>query len=303
MASRHDSAGRRRARSSARHDYVFETLEPRILLSADPLSAAVGDALHGNELDERLPDELKASAAFGALSEAATAAPSAGDMGSDVATDLPLPVDLTGLALLHPDKDAPSATQHVPTHEFLFVDSEVAEHGQLVTELLGRDDGRDFQVVLLDRDSDGIDQISEALAGHQGIDAIHLISHGTEGGIQLGGTWLSEATLAMNAEEVAAWGGALTDAADILFYACDVAGTQEGKALVQSVGALTGADVAASVDLTGHASLGGNWDLEFATGVVESRAAFNAESVQGWKGTLATAEDDFESGDYTGGTG
>ncbi len=64
MASRHDLAGRRKARSSARHDYVFEALEPRILLSADPLSAAVGDALHGNELDDRLPDELKAAGAF-----------------------------------------------------------------------------------------------------------------------------------------------------------------------------------------------------------------------------------------------
>ena len=36
---------------------------------------------------------------------------------------------------------------------------------------------------------------------------------------------------------------------------------------------LTGADVAASTDLTGAAELGGNWTLEYATGEIGTAAA------------------------------
>ncbi len=56
MAPRHDSRGRRKPGSRVGPGYVFEALEPRILLSADPLAAAVGDALNGGGLDERLPE-------------------------------------------------------------------------------------------------------------------------------------------------------------------------------------------------------------------------------------------------------
>jgi hypothetical protein len=47
--------------------------------------------------------------------------------------------------------------------------------------------------------------------------------------------------------------------------------------LIKALHALTGADVAASVDDTGHAQLGGNWDLEFTTGSVETGVVFSTE--------------------------
>ena len=48
-----------------------------------------------------------------------------------------------------------------------------------------------------------------------------------------------------------------------------MAGSQLGLEFVQDLAAATGADVAASTDLTGPARLGGDWDLEFATGVID----------------------------------
>ena len=82
--------------------------------------------------------------------------------------------------------------------------------------------------------------------------------------------------------------GALTSDADILFYGCDLASDPNGQTFLQSVGTLTGADVAASTDDTGHANYGGDWDLEYATGSIETEIAFSLTVQQDWVGKLAT---------------
>ncbi len=49
---------------------------------------------------------------------------------------------------------------------------------------------------------------------------------------------------------------------------------------------LTDAEVAASDDLTGLKDLGGDWDLEFSIGDVESELVFTRQVVEYWHGTL-----------------
>ena len=49
---------------------------------------------------------------------------------------------------------------------------------------------------------------------------------------------------------------------------------------------LSGADVAASDDLTGAQALGGDWELEVRTGYVETAVAFSTEVQQDWFGVL-----------------
>ena len=44
MVSKRSRIRKHETGSERRRDYVFEAIEPRILLSADPLGAAVGDA-------------------------------------------------------------------------------------------------------------------------------------------------------------------------------------------------------------------------------------------------------------------
>ena len=51
--------------------------------------------------------------------------------------------------------------------------------------------------------------------------------------------------------------GVLTTDADILLYGCDIAASAEGRLLADTLARLTGADVSASDDSTGHASVGG----------------------------------------------
>ena len=49
---------------------------------------------------------------------------------------------------------------------------------------------------------------------------------------------------------------------------------------------LTGADVAASNNLTGLAALGGDWDLEYTVGAIESQVVFSAQLQDQWRYVL-----------------
>ena len=154
-------------------------------------------------------------------------------------------------------------------HELVFVDSSTPGQRELV-EGLQNSSERDIEVVQLDPARDGVQQISEALAGRSDIDAVHILSHGEPGAVQLGNTTLNFDSLLANAAKIRAWGDALTEQADLLIYGCDVAGSAEGRSLLEAMARLTGADVAASTDPTGAQQLGGDWDLEFELGLVDT---------------------------------
>lgn len=146
-----------------------------------------------------------------------------------------------------------------------FVDSSLSDLDSLLQALPSG-----AEVVLLQPDQDGLAQMLDALAGREGIDALHVLTHGAPGSIQLGETSLSLGTLAGSADALAKIGAHLSADADILFYGCSVAASDEGKALVSQIAELTGADVAASEDLTGAADRGGDWALEAQIGVIEA---------------------------------
>ena len=52
--------------------------------------------------------------------------------------------------------------------------------------------------------------------------------------------------------------------------------------------------MAASVDLTGHAALGGNWNLELASGSIEAGTAISAEQQTTWAGLLLAPTNEFQ---------
>jgi len=127
------------------------------------------------------------------------------------------------------------------------------------------------EVVVLDGGTDGLAQIAAHLAGRQGaLDAIHILSHGQPGQLQLGSLVLDQAALEEREAVLAQIGRALGDNGDILLYGCDVAAGPQGQAFVDALARLTGADVAASDNLTGSAAAGGDWVLEAQAGIVEA---------------------------------
>ena len=60
----------------------------------------------------------------------------------------------------------------------------------------------------------------------------------------------------------------------------------EGEALVDGLAKLTGADVAASDDLTGNEDLGGDWELEYRVGQLETSVFADDVVNSDWTGTL-----------------
>lgn len=128
------------------------------------------------------------------------------------------------------------------------------------------------QVVRLDAGTDALAQMAHYLEGRQGIDAIHMVTHGAPGALHLGTTTVTNANLDVHQAQWEAIGRSLAADGDLLLYGCDVAAGVEGQAFVQALSELTGADVAASTDLTGNAAQGGNWVLESQTGAVQASA-------------------------------
>ncbi len=139
------------------------------------------------------------------------------------------------------------------------------------------------EIVMIDHNSDGLHQIAQYLAGRSGIGAIHIVSHGDTGTLELGSTAVTQSTLATHAGDLAVIKAALAQDADILLYGCDVAANSAGQAFIATLAADTGADIAASTNTTGAAKFGGDWVLESHTGLIEARTI----DAHDWDGLLA----------------
>ncbi len=175
--------------------------------------------------------------------------------------------------------------------ELVFVDTGVEDYESLVADLRATSsEGRSLEIFYLESNRDGVEQISEVLADFQRVDAVHIISHGSDAAVQLGNSWLSNDTLSIYENELTSWSTSLAEDADLLFYGCELADGGDGNSLIDQVAKLTGADVAASDDLTGAATLGGDWVLEYTVGEVETQTQLQAEQGAQWQGLLALSD-------------
>ncbi|MGH8625020.1 MAG: DUF4347 domain-containing protein, partial [Gammaproteobacteria bacterium] len=190
------------------------------------------------------------------------------------------------------------ATHQPPAgrREIVFVDTSVEDHRTLIAGI-----DPSAEVVLLDATRDGVEQIAEVLAGRSGIDAIHIVSHGSQAELELGTARLTPDSMSGEyADELAAIGQALTDEADILVYGCNFGEGGQGQEAAATLAAKTGADMAASDDLTGSAALGGDWDLEFRVGSVETTAVLSYEAQANFMGLLAAPSIDLDANNSSG---
>src|SRR5712691_4869494 len=174
-------------------------------------------------------------------------------------------------------------------HELVFVDAGIEHESQLLHALRNLNDpNRQIEIVVLSPNKDGIDQISQVLATHHDLDAVHVLSHGTDGALKLGATWLHSENLGTYAGEIAQWHHALSSDADLMFYGCDLAQSADGRTLLDALHTLTGADIAASTDDTGDSLLGGNWNLEYDLGTVTTSTVLTSETAADWHALLNT---------------
>ena len=163
----------------------------------------------------------------------------------------------------------------------VFVDTAIASYQDLISSVTPG-----TEIILLDPSQDGIVQITNALAQKHGVASLQILSHGSSGGLQLGQTYYNLSSLEQRANNLASWANALTDDADILLYGCNIASDDTGIQFVNYLSQITGADIAASNDLTGNAALGGDWDLEVSTGEIETNSTFIYSTLNAYNGVL-----------------
>lgn len=101
------------------------------------------------------------------------------------------------------------------------------------------------EVVLLDSRGDGLAQMADWLAQKQpgSVDAIHLLSHGSSGAINLGALTLNSENLQQHNDTLTQIGNVLTADGDFLVYGCSVAEGRTGVEFVGKLAQATGADV------------------------------------------------------------
>ena len=154
-----------------------------------------------------------------------------------------------------------------------FIDTSLADFQSLVAAL-----GSGIEIIFIDSRQDGWQQIAAALAARNAarpndpITAIDIFSHGAPGSVSLGSSVLNASTLPAHAATLAQIGSYLAPDADMLLYGCGVGAGSSGQAFIEQIAAVSGANVAASTDVTGAAALGGDWVLEAVAGVVDTAA-------------------------------
>jgi hypothetical protein len=173
---------------------------------------------------------------------------------------------------------APSALD-TSANALIFIDARVTDLDVLADAV-----NQNGQIVFIDPSRDGVEQIAEVVSQYSNLDAIHIVSHGTEGQLYLGDTVLNAASMqGEHLDELTSIRSALSADGDILIYGCNFTGGDAGLEAAILLGSITGADIAASTDATGSSELGGDWDLETAVGAVETETIEAAQ----WQGLLA----------------
>ncbi|HSC69570.1 MAG TPA: putative Ig domain-containing protein, partial [Cellvibrio sp.] len=265
------------SRSPRHRRSLIETLEPRLLFSATADIAVFDDGSSDANHLAQAAEQVDLVGIYLPQEQVVTDSPTNDHPVTDADND-----DDT-----QPQYDLAAHGDSTIT-TLVFVDTTVDNYEALVEDIRSRVDTNSVAILYLDSSKDGLEQISGYLAGFSGISAVHIISHSVAGNLQLGSQVLNENNLGQFKQQLTAWQTALDGDADILLYGCDLAANDSGVNLLRQLSDMTGADVAASNDLTGNNRAGANWELEEEVGQVETHSLFLAQQASMvWQGVLA----------------
>ncbi|WP_242720281.1 DUF4347 domain-containing protein [Microcoleus vaginatus] len=183
-----------------------------------------------------------------------------------------------------------------PPKNLAIVDSKVENYQEFLRGVKS-----DTEVILLDRTRDGIEQIAEIAASRHSLNSIQIVAHGASASVEIGSTELNIHNIEIYSSQLQQWGKALNETGSILLLSCNTGAGDSGLKFIQKLSHITGANVAASNNLTGSAALGGNWELEIATGQINTEIAFEKEVLEGYTSVLATlAAEEFKNSTVIG---
>ena len=194
-----------------------------------------------------------------------------------------------GSSLAYAQTSTPAEQQKkLNSHELVILDGAVPQ-----PELLRQGLRPGIEVVTLPSSGDPLSQLQTILADHHGLSALHLVSHGASGALQLGSSRLDERALQHHPEVAQALAAAVVPHGDLLLYGCDVAAGAAGKSFIKALRQQTGLNIAASDNLTGASALGGDWVLEQQVGRGTTMLALNP--LVRYDNVLVSGTETFES--------
>ncbi|CAK0753702.1 serralysin [Gammaproteobacteria bacterium] len=172
------------------------------------------------------------------------------------------------------------------SNEIVFLDTHVENWQVLWQGIQTRSATSSIETILLDPTRDGLTQMADVLVGRQDVHAIHLISHGAPGEFQIGGTLINSDNLAQYHAQLQTIGQTLTNDGDWLLYGCDVARGDIGQSFIETLARISGTDLAASINSTGSTARGADWNLEAATGSIETPIILDAKTQADYLGLM-----------------
>ena len=150
--------------------------------------------------------------------------------------------------------------------EIAFVDDRLPDMAFFKQKLSDR-----MPVYKISRLEDGFKQVADILEKLESpVSTVHIFSHGAPGTILLGRRSIDCQIAEMQADHFKRIADNLDSDADILFYGCRIGEGRRGQSLLERLHQISGANIAASVDPTGHRTLNGNWRLEARAGIIDS---------------------------------
>jgi hypothetical protein len=107
--------------------------------------------------------------------------------------------------------------------DVLFIDARVKDADSLITHVAAG-----TEVVFLQQGVDGLQQMADYLDAHPGARSVQIITHGNDGDLWLGSTYLSADNVGQHADALARIGADIQTGGDLLIYACDTAAGDKG---------------------------------------------------------------------------
>ena len=131
--------------------------------------------------------------------------------------------------------DRKFSCNHVST--LVFIDDSVEDFQSLVKALLPSS-----HIIVIQPNSNEIEQITQTINKYSRLKTIHLISNGSPGCLYFGNSYLSLFTLKIYACQLKDW-----SVSNILLYGCNVASGNMGKEFIRRLHLLTGANIGTSI--------------------------------------------------------
>jgi hypothetical protein len=104
------------------------------------------------------------------------------------------------------NSDALAEDDTEPLREVVFIDANTPDLDALLADLRNEaDPNREFTAILLDANRSGIDQITAALSNLQNVAAVHIVSHGSEGRVELGNDVLDVGNVSNHLSAIESW--------------------------------------------------------------------------------------------------